>query len=203
MLVSNLLDPLAVAAVAQATAGPSVTTAIIGGSIGFLLGAIFAQAAGARVAWSEIAIHDEEALERNAQLVVWVDDRTRALLIEMTGLTNDLSSRGMLYSGAHGGALAAAKAGALHEFRDEEWQARIDLSHLRAQERTWHRVWRKVRNRPAPALTARDEVEPFLDRWREPVVRHSASSGEVAPVLDRTQRTTVDALAELPSLRLT
>jgi hypothetical protein len=43
------------------------------------------------------------------------------------------------------------------------------------------------------------KVEPFLARWRETVTRHH---GEAVP-LDRTRRTTEDALAELSTLKLT
>lgn len=51
--------------------------------------------------------------------------------------------------------------------------------------------------------SARAEVEPFLERWRQPVTRHASGQGEVAPVRDHTTRTLEDALAELPGLPLT
>ena len=96
-----------------------------------------------------------------------------------------------------------AKADALHEYRDEEWRARLDLARLRASEGTWHRVWRELRGRSAPSLTAPSEVEAFLDRWREPVTRHGSVPIDAVQVLDRTRRTAADALAELSSLNLT
>jgi hypothetical protein len=119
---------------------------------------------------------------------------------EMNGHTNTLSSQGQFYSGAHGGAVAGAKAKALHEYRDEAEGAGIDLARLRAREGAWHSLWRVLRRRPAPRLTAETEIEPFLERWREPVTRHG-DSNPITPI-DRTRRTFEDALAELPRLKL-
>jgi hypothetical protein len=166
---------------------------------------VLAQAGRAWAAWGEVSLHDEEAAERNARLAVWVDDRTRTLLIEMDRASNELVARGQLYSGAHGGELAHLKAQALHDYRDENARARIDLSRLRAREGAWHWLGRKLRRRPAPRLTSQTlgNVDPFLERWREPVTRHESGAGPGAPPLDRTTRTTADALAELPSLKLT
>jgi hypothetical protein len=180
-----------------------LTIALAGGAIGSIATAGLGQLGRARAAWSEVELHDFEADERNAQLVVWVDDRTRRLLIEMEGTTNDLAARGLLRSGAHANALCNLKAEALHEYRDQEWTARIDLARLRAKEGTWHSVWRILRGRKAPQLTARSDVEPFLARWREPITRHGSSPADAASVLDRTTRTTADALSELPELKLT
>jgi hypothetical protein len=98
--------------------------------------------------------------------------------------------------------VAAAKARALHQFRDEAEVAIIDLMQLRAKEGAWHSLWRALRRRPTPSLTATDEVEPFLERWREPVARHGDDASPIAPI-DRTRRTFDEALAELPRLDLT
>jgi hypothetical protein len=156
-----------------------------------------------------VTLHDQEAAERNARLIVWADDRTRALLIEMDRCSAELVGRGLHYSGAHGSELAHLKARALHDYRDEHARAKLDLSRLRAREGAWHWLWRTLRRRPAPRLTAETlgDVERFLERWREPVTRHQSgrqSGAEPgARPLDRTRRTTADALAELPSLKLT
>lgn len=63
---------------------------------------------------------------------------------------------------------------------------------------THWRFWRRTMS-PQVTLDTLDAVEPFLARWREPVTRHG---GKVA-VFDRTCRNHSDAIAELPSLRLT
>jgi hypothetical protein len=178
-----------------------LTIALAGGAIGSIATVALTQAGRARAAWSDIPIHDDEARERNAQLVVWVDDRTHALVAEMDRRTEQANTRGALLGGGHGLSVAMAKADALHEYRDEEWRARLDLARLRTTEGAWHRVWRKLRGRHGPSLTARAEVEPFLERWREPVTRHG--SANAVQVIDRTLRTTHDALAELSSLNLT
>jgi hypothetical protein len=180
-----------------------LTIALAGGAIGSIATTALTQAGKARAAWSEIDLHDDEASERNAQLVVWVDDRTHALVAEMNRRTDQANVNGVLHSGGHGLSVAMAKADALHEYRDEEWRTRLDLARLRASEGGWHRVWRKLRGRPGPSLTARTEVEPFLERWREPVTRHGSGPADAVTVSDRTRRTTNDALDELASLNLT
>lgn len=174
---------------------------LAGGAIGALLTAGFAEAGRAWVAWGEVTLHDEEAEERNRRLKIWVDDRTRALVQEMNRRTTELSSQGQLYGGPHGTAVAGAKADALHEYRDEAEGAKIDLARLRAKEGAWHSFWRVLRRCPAPRLTAEVEVEPFLERWREPVSRHGNEAEPVVP-LDRTSRTFEEALDELPRLNL-
>lgn len=174
---------------------------LAGGAIGAVLTAGFAEGGRAWIAWGEVTLHDEEAQECNRRLKIWVDDRTRALLQEMNRRTITLSSQGQLNSGAHGNAAAGAKAEALHEYRDEAEGASIDLARLRAREGAWHAFWRVLRRRSAPQLTAEKEVEPFLERWREPVTRHGEDSDPIMP-LDRTRRTFDQALAELPRLKL-
>jgi hypothetical protein len=174
---------------------------LAGGAIGAVLAALFVQIGRAWIAWGEVTLHDEEAAERNAQLLVWVDDRTRALVPAMQAITEDHNRRGVFYSGFHGAALADAKAQALHQYRDEEWNARLDLARIGAREGGWHAFWRYCRRSKSPRLTedTYGNVEPFLARWRETVTRH----GDEAVPLDRTRRTTEDALAELPTLNLT
>ncbi|HEY0392644.1 MAG TPA: hypothetical protein VGC63_13135 [Solirubrobacterales bacterium] len=172
---------------------------LAGGAIGAVVAGAFVQAGRAWLAWGEVTLHDFEASERNRRLRIWVDDRTRELAQEISGISNRLASDGLLYSGAHGAAVTGAKAKALHQYRDEEEATTIDLMTLRASEGAWHSFWRVLRRRGAPTLTAGAEVEPFLDRWREPVSRHGSDA--VTP-LDRTRRTFDDALAELPRLDL-
>ena len=180
-----------------------LSVALAGGAIGSALTAVLAQVGKARIAWAEVRLHDDEAREYNAQLVAWVDDETRKLVAEMSLVTNDHNSRGSLYSSIHGGDLADRKAGALHRFRDQEWRVRLELARLRATEGSWHLIIRRLWRRPAPELTAREAVEPFLDRWREPVTRHGTQPTDAANVFDPTTRTNEQALAELPKLSLT
>jgi hypothetical protein len=177
-----------------------VLTALAGGAIGSVLTAGFGQAARARVAWSEVDLHDQDAAERNAQLLAWVDDRTLQLAREMYQITEEFSGRGAFHSSLHANALVGAKAQALHEFRDEEWRARIALANIRAAEGFWHHLWRLARRHPAATLTASADAEPFLNRWREPVARHGDPP---ATPVDRTRRTMEQARADLDRLSLT
>lgn len=188
---------------ARSSAVSDLVVALAGGAVGSILTAVVGQAGRARIAWAEVDLHDTEATEWNAQLLAWTDDRTLKLVREMEAVTEAHSLQGAFHSGTHAAALADAKAQALHEFRDEEWRTRIELARLRAREGAWHGFWRLLRRRPAPVLTARTEVEPFLDRWREPVTRHGPGPGEGVTPLDRTRRTTEEALTKLDSLELT
>jgi hypothetical protein len=122
---------------------------------------------------------------------------------QLKTLTEEHAARRTLYSSLHGAALADAKARALHEFRDQEWRARLDLAQLRASEGYWHHLWRLLGRKPVPTLTAARDSEPFLNRWREPVTRHSQQPTDAVTPIDRTRRTTADALAKLPDLPLT
>ena len=176
--------------------------ALAGGAVGSVLTATLTQIGKIRLAWAEVALHDAEAEERNRQLVAWVDDETLKLVREMAIVTEDHSARGALYSSLHGGDLAGRKADAPHRSRDQEWHAQLFLSELQASEGTGHLLARMIRRRRLPRV-ARAEVEPFLERWRAPVTRHSPQGSDAARVLDRTTRTTDDALAALPDLPLT
>jgi hypothetical protein len=177
-----------------------LTVALAGGAIGSVLTAGLTQIGRAQVAWQEVVLHDQQATERNDQLVAWVIDETWKLARELKNVADDYNSRRVLQSSACVAGLAERKEGALHRYRDEEWRVRIDLAALKAQEGTWHVLFRWVRRgRDGLAFSARQKVEPVLERWREPIDRYG-----MGPVLvfDLTMRATQDALAELSSLDL-
>lgn len=175
--------------------------ALAGGAIGASITAVLALLSRAAVAWREVPAFDSESEERNSQLAIWVDDRTRDLAREMELITETHIQRNTFRSSMHAAALAEAKAGALHEFRDELARARIDLARLRAKEGPFHAL-RRMRGAAAPAITPMtlEAVEPFLDRWREPVTSHGL---DPAAPLDRTRRTPDDARRDLRDARLT
>ena len=175
-------------------------TALSGGAIGaglFIGGAGFGQMQRARV---EVALHDQVAVERNEQLVAFVVDETQELVEALKLITEEFKSRGELASSSCGAALAKRKSDALRRYRDEEWRASLDLARLKAREGSWHLVFRRFGRRGNGLdLTARDTVEPFLARWREPISRHGL---EPVGIVDPTTRTTADALATLQGLEL-
>lgn len=49
----------------------------------------------------------------------WLSDRHRLLVVQLKAKTEDMATRGLLYSGGHLAALADLKRQALHEYRDE------------------------------------------------------------------------------------
>lgn len=173
---------------------------LAGGAVGAVLAVVFGQVGRAWVAWREVTLHDEDSAEQNAQLILWVDDRTRDLARDMNRVTNSLDS-GQVHSGSHGSQAASEKEDALHEYRDQRARVSMALGALRARESGWHAWWRFWRRSKPPHFTEEtlQTVEAFLERWREPVTRH----GGEAEVYDRTRRTTDQALADLPGLKLT
>jgi hypothetical protein len=183
---------------------PSWIVALAGGAIGAVVAGAFAVAARAASAWRDVADHDAQVADLNRQLRAWVDDRTRKLVQELDGITNSMASRGLLYSGIHGGQAAEAKTRALHEYRDQRWRTELSAQRLATAEGPWHRRWRRARSREhGLELPAALDVEPFLARWREPVTRHSTSPTDAATPFDPTTRTFEDALAGLPDMKLT
>jgi hypothetical protein len=177
-----------------------LTTAIVAGTIGAVATWVLTQSGRAQVAWQEVTLHDQQAIERNEQLIAYVIDETRKLTRELQNVAEDYNSKGTLRSSNCVGDLADRKAGALHRYRDEEWRVRLQLASLKAQEGAWHAFFRWLRGRRQRlALTARATVEPFLDKWRQPIDRYGMGPVEV---FDLTTRTTEDALKELPMLPL-
>lgn len=150
---------------------------------------------------TEVLIHDDDARERNEQLVIWVDDETQKLVRQLASIQEEFNARNLLTSSLHDQARVQAKADALHRYRDEESRARLDVAALRAREGYSHRFWRKHLDSPAPRLTADEKVQPFLDRWRRAIKSSMQDSPDITP-LDRTTRTLDDALEQLPDLRL-
>jgi hypothetical protein len=118
--------------------------------------------------------------------------------MEQVNSTN--AQAGQHPTGHNGVQLADVKAQALHQYRDRRHKLSDDLQRLRTPEGPWHILWRSARRRPAPAITSDEKAEPFLERWREPVTRHS--TGDPVVPRDRTRRSYGDALAELPDLKL-
>lgn len=175
-------------------------TVLLGGAVGALITIAVAQLGRIAVAWSAVTIHDDQAKDANDDLVIWVDDTTQSLQRELVEVENDWNFRGGFSSGMHAADRAARKAGALHRYRDQRSRTQLFLAGLRAHEGVYHRIIRWARGRQDGLhLTADNQVQPFLDRWRAPV---ELAPGITATVLDRTTRTTADAIAELPSLKL-
>jgi hypothetical protein len=177
-----------------------LAVALAGGAIGAAITAVGSQLVRIRAAWSEVALHDQQAADANESLVIWVDDATQNLVREIRDVNDDHGSRGTLASSLHIGDVAFRKAGALHRYRDQRNLTRLFLVGLKAQEGVYHSVIRRLRGRQEGlALTADHDVEPFLVRWREPARLDAETE---ARVFDRTKRTLEDALDELSRLDL-
>jgi hypothetical protein len=192
---------------------PDLLVAILGGSVGVLLGAV---ARGLGIP-SDVRTHDAGVADRDDALATWIADRDYVLRAECEtqrrsvtpspGLepaadvpehtfweetarvfkaTADSADRG----------IAAAKGRALHQYRDEARRARLDRLNILASEGWAHRAYRKITRQPNPELRTPQRATPVLDAWRKP----SAISGgaQVWPD-DATKRSLADAIASMPA----
>ena len=131
-----------------------------------------------------MASHDQFVDERDEDLSSWVADRSLALRRELAAKTEELNKRNLFRSSTHGEVLARLKERALHEYRDQERQARRDIAVVRQREDWKHRFWRS-RGQPSPELTAPARAQWILRAWRSDVV----SAGPKVEVVDPTKRT--------------
>lgn len=149
--------------------------ALAGGAIGSLITGSLA--VGARVATisAEVDRHDRLASALAEDLDRWVWDTHHTLRQELNGITNDMAARGLLQSGAHGGARAEAKTRALRRYRDRLSETERAFAELLAQESRRHDLWRRLRQRPKLKLNEPADASYVVDEWRKDVVRHGRS----------------------------
>lgn len=175
-------------------------TAVLGGSLVFAL-TTTARAAGIP---GDVRTHDAAIRVRDDQLATWIADRNYALECERRRLVLRLGAPPAadmdikawnLEANATDQDIADARARALHEYRDEERRAAIDVARIVADEGWPHRWYRKLRRRPVAALTAPARALPVLDSWREPS-GVSVSEPPVSPI-DATKRTLEDAIGSV------
>jgi hypothetical protein len=168
--------------------------ALAGGAVGSVLTAALAFGARLLAARREIDATDRFVHERDQDLGSWVGDRTLALGRELAAKTEELNKENLFYSGAHGTALALIKERALHEYRDQERQAKRDVALARERETWLHGFWRRRRRPPFPKLTTPQRAQPVLDSWRSSVTRHGDSPIEV---VDPTRRMLDQAIEDV------
>jgi hypothetical protein len=183
----------------------SLLTAALGGSLVATLTAT-ARAAGIP---GDVRTHDLAIRTRDDQLATWVADRDYALGCECTDLRSRLGPCPAVLNDGAGGvsdwpyrlhrtdeAIAAARGLAIHEYRDQERLANIDVGQVIAGEGWPHRLYRRLRRRRVPQLVTPDRAVPVLNAWRK---QSSMSERPVWPV-DATQRTLDDAINGVRSL---
>jgi hypothetical protein len=168
--------------------------AVVGGAVGSVVTAAIAWGAQFLHARGEVDSHDRFVADRDEDLSSWVSDRSLALRRELAGKTEELNKQNLFYSGTHGVALALLKERALHEYRDQERQARRDVAVVEQTETWAHRWWRRRGGRHFPLLTAPRRAERILDVWRSSVRSHGTPPIDV---VDPTRRTLDDTQREL------
>jgi hypothetical protein len=93
--------------------------------------------------------------------------------------------------------IGRAKEAALHAYRDQERQALRDVARIRDSERWLHRFWRWHLGRPFLTLSAPRRVQPVLDGWRLPPIKHLSPNDAPQLLEDPTRRTLEDSLADV------
>ncbi len=159
--------------------------ALLGGISGSVVTAALAFGGRLLGARRRIEAHDRFVQDRDDDLASWVADRTLALERDIAQATEEFNARSLFHSGAHGAALARLKERGLHEYRDQERQARRDVALARERETWAHSFWRRRDSRPFPRLETPDGAKGILDVWRSSVTRHG---GPPIEVHDSTQR---------------
>ena len=172
----------------------SVLTAILGGAIGFLLGAL-ARALGIP---GGVRAHNAAVRDRDDQLATWTADRdyvpkreckaSRERFQTLAGANSEDAKSTDRY-------IADLKASAIHEWRDAARLARLDVATILAAEGWAHRVYRRLTKRPPPILTTPEKATPVLDGWRGP----SSLAVEHTYPDDATKRTLDDAINTMPA----
>jgi hypothetical protein len=102
-----------------------------------------------------------------------------------------MNRENLFYSSTHANAVALLKERALHEYRDQERQARRDVELISELEGELHRFWRNRAGIRFRKLETPTRAEQILEMWRSSVTRHGASPIEVA---DPTKRSLEQAL---------
>ncbi|MEJ7783722.1 MAG: hypothetical protein WKF96_02890 [Solirubrobacteraceae bacterium] len=193
-------------------------TAALGGS---LVAALTAAARAAGIP-GDVKAHDAAIYERDDQFATWVADRDYELGRECEAIRAHVRAGGSPDAAAHAwpsgrtmelmaqGAhvcdareadrlIADARGLALHQYRDQERLARLDVARTLAAEGWSHRVYRKLpARRPVPLLTTPERTVPILDAWR----KQSNMSADHRPIWpdDATKRTLESALANVRAL---
>jgi hypothetical protein len=206
----------------SANDGFALLTAIVGGSIGYLLGAI-ARSLGIP---SDVRANNAAVAHRDDALATWVADRDYALRRDCKALrvavkispdeqiperldqTPPYEAVGPLKQAAidyaaelrdraskADRAIADAKTMALHEYRDEARRALLDATMILAQEGWGHRRWRWLMRQPPLDLQTPQRAEPVLEAWRRP---SSMNPERHTFPDDATKRTLDDAIGTMP-----
>ena len=181
---------------------------IIGGAVGVVLTGLV-RALGIP---SEVRRHDAAIRDRDDMLATWIADRDYALKRECASIRGGFGSKSRPSPGIDGYgndpaadwlheaqevdvAVSDARGKALHEYRDREREARLDVATVLAAEGWPHSAWRWLRRQPVPPVATPDKAAPLLDGWRK-------SSGmnpeRWTATEDATKRTLGDALGSMP-----
>lgn len=168
------MDPLAALGIALA-----------GGSVGSLI--------TLAVGVPEHVRHDDRRIrDLDAELAQWVADEMVRLERDAVGLRNRLAAEEQLNAGTYLVQLAHLKEGALHAYRDQQRAAERRRSAIRDSEGFRHAIWRRIRRRRLPELSAPAASGALLDLWRGEVRRGE----DAAPVSDPTKRSLAWAVSK-------
>jgi hypothetical protein len=132
---------------------------------------------------AEIRSHDRRAHECDEDLASWIGDRDLRLRRELRTKRQELAPKNLLDSGEYMHQLSILKERALHEWRDQERQARRDVAAIYDREGLLHRAWR--RGRTPVTLQTPAAAEPVLDAWRTaPITPGNRERGHAGMAID-------------------
>jgi predicted nucleotide-binding protein len=134
-------------------------------------------------------LRDVEYLNEDARR--WIADRDQVLQADLARRSNEMSSSGLLYSGAHLAALASLRRQALQEYRDEMSRKRrryrdlcdaapagVQLSRFALEEGSREILSRWRADVTVPGMSDVADVDDPTDRSREPDLRKFEEEGD-------------------------
>jgi hypothetical protein len=165
--------------------------------LGTVIGAIATVVVGRlAVGAVEVDRHDRQIAERDQDLEEWIIGRHRRLKQRWNEITQEANARGVLKGGSVPAGRAVVQQLVLYEYREELRQARNFVLAIEVEERWTHRVARRVKRQPFPALVTPDRAARLVDYWSEGTNRNALTWNLDDILGELPERATSRALAE-------
>jgi hypothetical protein len=114
---------------------------------------------------ADVDRRDRQVADRDQQLEEWVVEHHRKLKQRFHELHEQAVAAGVDRGGTIPAGQVATRTLLLYDYRAELRSAHAFVLAIEAEERSAHRLWRRLRNHPFPELTTPVRSEPILGFW--------------------------------------